>query len=270
MARHKKHPPHEEHADESWLVPYADLLTLLLALFIVLFATATPDESKYEEVIQALYQAFGGQIPDTVAEIPDDFEIFIPTNPDGTPKPTEPTDDTTNPDGTGGEGDGTGKGIGSLMTALDEYVHANNLESSVSVDPLGENILVTLKNDVCFESGSKQVTNDMKAKLSILAQILRENQDAEFPFEIIVAGHTDNVPMKTPGYTNWDLSVDRALECMRLLINDTGLDPAHFSVRGYGELQPVDTNDTAEGRLRNRRVEVLISQPKIVEEDVES
>jgi len=268
MARHKKHPPHEEHVDESWLVPYADLLTLLLALFIVLFATATPDESKYEAVLQALYQAFGGTMPETVEELPDDFDVFIPaTNPDGTPKPTEPGDTTTNPEGTGGDGDGAGKGIGSLMTALDEYVHANNLESTVSVDPLGENILVTLKNDVCFESGSKQVTAIMKEKLGTLAQILRENQDAEQPFEIIVAGHTDNVPMKTPGYTNWDLSVDRALECMRLLINDTGLDPANFSVRGYGELQPVDSNDTAEGRLRNRRVEVLISQPKIMAED---
>jgi chemotaxis protein MotB len=244
MNRPKKHQPHEEHVDESWLIPYADLLTLLLALFIVLFATATPDQEKYNAMIQALYQAFNGRLPAAADGVDAVF-------PDGAAQ-AELGDD--------GSEDGAGKGIDSLKAALDQYVQDNAMENMVSVELSGDNILITLKNDVCFEPGSKQVTAEMKVEIGILGQILKENQNEERPFEIIVAGHTDNVPTNTPGYTNWDLSVDRALECLRLFISDAGLNPEYFSVRGYGELQPVADNGTVDGRLRNRRVEVLISQ----------
>jgi chemotaxis protein MotB len=246
--------------DESWLIPYADLLTLLLALFIVLFATSSLDQAKYNAIKEALYEAFNGELPQGgtgQGKIPDD--ILLPYPGAGLPGqiPSEEPDPSAEPSGVGDGGP-----LGNLYTSMTEYVHANELENTVAVEFNGENVLITLKNDLWFESGSAEVTSTMREKAAILAQILKENQNEENPFEIIVAGHTDNRPINTPRYpSNLDLSLDRAAEVHRFLLKASGLSPAYFSSRGYGEEQPIASNDTVEGRAKNRRVELLISQP---------
>ncbi len=240
----RKHEEHEEHVDESWLIPYADLLTLLLALFVVLFATATIDQEKYNAVMEALHESMTGEVvPVEVLPYPPQTEL--PSNP---PPPTEEETDPM-------------AGMNSLYRAINAYVSDNGLSDYVAIEQLGDKVMITLSNDVWFASGSKNVTAEMRDKIPVIARILRENQDESRPFEIVVAGHTDNVPIVSiPNYSNWDLSVDRAVEFLRLLLKDSGMDPAHFSARGYGEMQPVATNDTPDGRQQNRRVEVLISQ----------
>ncbi len=240
-----KHRDHEEHMDESWLIPYADLLTLLLALFIVLFASSTVDKEKYNAVMEAMHEAFGP---------PPAFQSQV-LDPAAMPYPqiTEPDQET---------GDSS---LDSLYSAISDYVVANDLQETVSIRKEGQNVLLTLTNDIWFDSGSKEVSDVMLEKVTVIAQILRENHKAERPFEIVVGGHTDNVPTYIEGYTNWQLSVDRAVEFLRLLIQDSGMDPACFSARGYGESHPIASNATAQGRQKNRRVEVLISQTTPVE-----
>ena len=81
----------------------------------------------------------------------------------------------------------------------------------------------------------------------------------EPPRNIIISGHTDNVPIKNARYeSNWELSVMRAVEFMKIILKNEKLDPRWFSAKGFGEFQPVATNETAEGKTRNRRVEILI------------
>jgi chemotaxis protein MotB len=255
MAKRRK--PEEEHADESWLIPYADILTLLLALFIVLFAMSNVDQDKYDAMMKVFYQEFGGKI------ITDDGGASGGTgimDPDFPINPSEPTPSPTpTPDPNEGEGDDSP--TMQLYEMLQKAIKDNGLENSVGVQKDGEAVLITLTNDINFASGSAELTPTMRNTATIIAGLLQTTQDPDDPFDIIVTGHTDNVPMHTAQYaSNWELSLGRAVNFMKQLLADSELSPTIFSCRGYGEFAPIDTNDTPDGRQRNRRVEVLVSQ----------
>jgi len=251
MAR--KFKSEEAGSDETWLIPYADILTLLLALFIVLFAMSSVDESKYDALMQALNQEFGGaSILDDSGEATGPVTAVDILPPDiQQPAPEE-----------GGEDSGQGSvSINELYGKLSEDIKANNLEGDIGVEQNGDTVTITLKNDIMFASGSADLTEEMREAAKMLAAVLQDTQDPANPFSVIVNGHTDNVPISGGVYkSNWELSLFRAVMFMEELLADTTLDPKYFNCRGYGEYEPIDTNDTPEGRQKNRRVEVLVSQ----------
>jgi len=235
------------HVSESWLIPYADILTLLLALFIVLYASSTLDQAKFQAVMEGFFEAFGGSIP------------AIESGSEGTGGsftfPEAPPPDVTSP----GE---ERNPLNDLYASLLTYIDKNGLGDNISVGRLGDQVLITLRSDIWFASGSAEVTPTMRAEAKVLASMLTDTQNPENPFDIVVTGHTDNVPIHTARYpSNWELSMDRAVQFLVVLLSESNLDPTHFSARGYGEYQPIDTNDTPEGRQRNRRVELSVSQP---------
>ncbi|MDR0671335.1 MAG: OmpA family protein [Oscillospiraceae bacterium] len=261
MAKHKG-PPHEEHADESWLIPYADLLTLLLALFIVLFAASSIDSDKYQAIMSAFQDELGaGLLPGGEGVLPPG--MLPPGNGGSSPAPTTP------PSGGDGLGDSDIK-LWPLFDSLQDYVDDNHMDDNIDVAFTGQDVLITLKSDIWFSSGSAEITPSMQEQAHMLAQLLRDNQNPAYPLEVIVAGHTDNVPIHSSQYpSNWHLSARRALNFLMALLEDSGLDPTHFSSRGYGEYAPIATNSTPDGRQRNRRVELLVSQPLLHEDPKE-
>ena len=238
----KPHAPHDEHQDEGWLLPYSDMMTLLLALFIVMYAVSSVDQAKFNAMMEAMYTAFGGTTTQGV-------QLPLPY-PDAELPLTEETEAEINPS------------LQNLYLSLNSYVIDRGLQDSVAVQYSGSDILVTIKNDVFFASASADLTPELQEQAKILARLLHENQDPLLPFDVIVAGHTDNVPINNVKFpSNWHLSAHRALNFLEALLTDSKLDPTHFSSRGYGEYAPVATNDTADGRQQNRRVELLISLP---------
>ncbi|MDR1020547.1 MAG: OmpA family protein [Synergistaceae bacterium] len=260
MAR-RKEEPHEEHADESWLIPYSDLMTLLLALFIVLFASSTIEEEKFRAIMSALASSFGVSEGSSVIEMFPESNI-IPMDPD-VPLPQPPQEDSD-------EGDDKGDGgmfenqMDNLYSSLERYVSDNSLEGTIGLEFNGENVLITLKSDIWFQSGRADVTSNMVSQAHTLSALLKDNQDAAHPLEIIVTGHTDNVPIRTSRYpSNWYLSMERAFNFLAVLLENEGLNPGSFSARGYGEFQPIADNDTPEGRQLNRRVELMVSRPNM-------
>jgi chemotaxis protein MotB len=261
----KRHEEHEEHADESWLVPYADILTLLLALFIVLFASSSVDEQKYNAFAEAFYTAFNGYFSDVLSQglggdgSGDMGDLKLPYPNAGK------EDAEAQAEAEQAAAEAAALQLGNLFESLSEYVTENNLQNTIAVQFEGESVLVVLKNDVWFESGSADLTPTMYAQAGTLADLIQANQTPEEPLEVVVAGHTDNVPSNSARYpSNWYLSLARAVNFLAVLLDDGDLSPEHFSTRGYGELSPIATNDTPEGRKMNRRVELLISRPKII------
>jgi chemotaxis protein MotB len=263
----KRHEQHEEHADESWLIPYADLLTLLLALFIVLFASSSVDEQKYNAMAEAMYTAFNGYFTDVLSQglggdgSGDMGDLTLPYPNAG----KEDEEAKAKAEAEQAAAEAAALQLGNLFESLSEYVTENNLQNTIAVEFQGESVLVVLKNDVWFESGSADVTPTMYAQAGTLADLIQANQTPDEPLEVVVAGHTDNVPSNSARYpSNWYLSFARAVNFLAVLLEDGDLSAEHFSARGYGELRPVASNDTAEGRKLNRRVELLISRPKII------
>lgn len=237
MAKKKKHKKHEEHIDESWLIPYADLLTLLLALFIVLFASSSISAQKF----QAIASAFNNELQggSGVLEFPSPVE-------DPSMSETDEQERLRSADR---------KELQEMQQKMTAYIEANNLGDKVETVLNGEGLLLRIRDNVLFESGRAAIRPGQESSAQEIAALL----EADIPRSVIISGHTDNVPISTAQFeSNWELSAMRAVNFMKEILKNNNLDPRLFSAKGYGEYQPIATNDTTSGRAQNRRVEILI------------
>ena len=129
------------------------------------------------------------------------------------------------------------------------------LETQLATSLTIEGLSLTIRDNVLFNSGSADVRPE---DLNIAKEISRL-LEMDVPRSIIISGHTDNVPIKNANFeSNWELSVMRAINFMKILLENPQLNPELFSAKGHGEFQPIASNDTEEGRAQNRRVEILI------------
>lgn len=259
MGALKRKHKHEEHVDESWLIPYADILTLLLALFIVLFAASEVNSQKFQEISDSFNQELQGgtgileqQAP---VETPGDTSKLADLEEDG-----EEEESTKSPEAIAREKDF--KELGEIQEKIEAYIKEKGLSPRLQTMLTSKGLLLTIKEGVLYPSGSADITAEADAMAAEIAKLLV----TDVPRTIYIEGHTDNVPVDGERYpSNWELSSERAINFMKILLENKELDPRKFSATGYGEYQPVATNETPEGRAENRRVEVLIS-PHTVEE----
>ena len=131
----------------------------------------------------------------------------------------------------------------------------------LSVEVKNGKVYVSMSDKLLFKSGSASIEDKGLEAIKVLADVLDKNSD----IDILVEGHTDNIPIKTPLYKdNWDLSVARATSIVRILTDNYKISPLRLTASGKGEFSPRDTNTTPEGRARNRRTEIILS-PKLDE-----
>jgi chemotaxis protein MotB len=216
--------PFADNADKDrYLITYADLITLLLGLFIILYAISSIDNAKYETAINAMANVFGSQKNISKAE-------------------------------------GIGSGIINLSPAerlkgaLVNLIKKNNYSSSIRFEENERGITVHILEDIMYDPGKAELVETSKHVLKNLAVILRE-----LPNDIRIEGHTDNTPINTPLYpSNWHLSVARATSTAYYLMENERLNPDKISVVGYADVKPIAPNDTPEHRAQNRRVDIVI------------
>lgn len=243
MARRKKKQRHEEHIDESWLVPYADILTLLLALFIVLFASSSVDSVRFQQLSNVLNQVF------TSGTGFMDFPSDSPSN-----EPTSP-EQRTGAEDLEKLGKNEQEDLMEVQERVNAYIQKNDLTDKLGTNLTDEGMLISIRENVLFESGVAEVRRENRKIAKEISDLLV----MDLPRNIIVSGHTDNIPIKNYQYeSNWDLSVMRSVNFMKLLLENKELDPEMFSAKGHGEFKPVASNETKKGRAKNRRVEILI------------
>lgn len=258
----KKHAEnHEEHADETWLVPYADLLTLLLALFIVLFAMGKTDEKKLGQMGRSFHVAFGGGgttlfpfdhlapqlVPGenppatTNRDMPYKFEVSSAAPRNGEMPTQAVLRETVQ--------------LLQLKEAVDRYIRMQGLVGELEAQSTEEGVRLRIRDSALFPSGEAYLRPESQKLAADIAKLL-----VGLPQQIVVAGHTDNVPINTTQYpSNWELSGTRAINFMRYLLSqEPSLKPGNFSAIGYGEYRPIRPNNTDENRSKNRRVEVWI------------
>jgi chemotaxis protein MotB len=244
MARKKKQKHEEEHVDESWLLPYADLLTLLLALFIVLFAMSSVDAQKFQMLARAFNSTFTGGtgVLEYPSPIPDGEMEKLDQEKEK--KPEKEKQKTLEQEK-----------LKEIQKKVNAYIAANSLETQLKTTLTDEGLLITILNDIFFDSGNSSIRKKDEQLAKEISKLLVMNP----PRNIIVSGHTDNVPIQNAEFeSNWHLSVMRAVNFMKLLLENGQLDPRAFSAKGFGEYNPVADNKTKEGRQKNRRVEILI------------
>jgi chemotaxis protein MotB len=271
MARRHNHEEHENH--EAWAIPYGDLVTLLLAFFVVMYALSTVNQGKYRLLSDSLYAAFRGE-PRTLEPVQlgqhqagagadSHTGVLQQQRPDPQHAPAAgqlvklaPLMPQVTPTRAAELAAQAAQREAALTRVADQVQNALGdlvKRNLMTVRRKEMWVEVELRTDILFTSGSAQPAPAAVPVLARLGQAL-----APLPNAVRVEGYTDNVPIRTSVfYSNWELSAARAGSVVRVLSGE-GIDPERLAVVGYGEQRPVQSNDTAEGRNANRRVVVVI------------
>ena len=221
----KRHEEHENH--ERWLISYADFITLLFAFFVVMYSTASINAGKLRAVSDAMSSAFHPFISFSASAIRLTREQ-------------------------------TATEILKLDMGLYVKVVAElnkvDRQSRITVAKESRGIVIRMADKLLFEVGKAEVLPEAKPALDKIAALIRSS-----PNHVQIEGHTDNIPINTAVYpSNWELSAARAVGIMRYFVDEKGIDPDRFSIAGYAEYRPLVSNDTLEGRAKNRRVEIVL------------
>lgn len=273
MARQRRHKAHEEEEhenEERWLVSYADMMTLLFALFMVLFSISSVNISKYRTLQKALQAAFSGNIlpggraiaqPGATAN-----SSRAPTAAD-VPAIVPPTSSATEPSSVKGAANGATASLAQaqqeqsdferLKHQLDTYAQRHGFAKEVSTSVQGRGLVIRVLTDrLLFASGSATLMPVAQPLLGEIGALV--NLDRTHP--VAVEGNTDDVPIHGGAFpSNWELSTARASMVVRFLIA-RGVHAPRLSASGYADLRPLDSNATAQGRARNRRVEIVLQR----------
>lgn len=251
----KKKPSEEPQFDDSWLLPYADMLTLLLALFIILFAMSELDAQKYKQLTNIFKSEFFSNKGALESEVD---PVMLPEVTDT--EVVEKDDDYEEEAADGLDDNERDKVSGliqlqSIQEEIEAYIEKNNMADMLGTKLSDEGLLITILTDISFDSGSAHVNGEGVKIAKEVASFLHTDP----PHEIVISGHADDRPMYNKEFkSNWELSVMRAVNFMSLLLDNKHLDPEKFSAKGYGEYKPIVPNTNEENRAKNRRVEVLI------------
>jgi chemotaxis protein MotB len=281
MARKRKKP--EEPNELRWLTTYADVVTLLMAFFVMLYAISQVDQTKFQLFVSGLADPFdnpavaeglltsgsgfvdaGASATDTNTEsfgadsildgLPSIENLDDLDDNEDTETPTEGVD----PDPGAGEADPnavvTDDQLVEVREAIETALEAAGLIGNVDFEVTARGLVIAIATDhVLFASGSAQFGSDGDAIVSAIAPTL-----ATFNNTILVEGHTDTVPLLRAGYDNWNLSTDRALAVLKALARWEGIEPGRLVATGYGEHHPRASNETDDGKSANRRVELVV------------
>jgi len=250
MRRKKYLDQRQSDNHERWLVSYADFITLLFAFFVVMYAISSINEGKYRVVSDSLGSAFGSapKTPDlvTIAAQP---AVPLKTQQNAAKKNTSQRRQREQMQDMARD----------IMKVLAPLVK----EGKVRVTQSNRGITVEINASVLFAPGQAVLEENSAKTLRAVAQVVRDAGHA-----IQVEGHTDNVAIQNATFpSNWELSTARASSVVRLFI-DSGVGATRLTALGYGEHRPAESNDTPEGRARNRRVTVtmLSAEPERVTE----
>jgi chemotaxis protein MotB len=263
MARKKKHPEHVNH--ERWLVSYADFITLLFAFFTTLYAISTVDAKKAGKMVYSMQQAFNVDFfpsKDAVLGGTPSTEGVGGKGAGGSKTSLQvvsslvPKTASGGGSGEGGDGDlGAHQRMRALARQVVEVIQARGLAGKVDVkiEPQ-RGLVISLAEAAFFDSGAAELKAGAVGAMEAIAEILRRA-----PQQVRVEGHTDDRPIRTARFpSNWELSAARAVFIVEVLVQEYGLSPDQLSAAGYASFRPVDTNETSEGRARNRRVDIVL------------
>lgn len=269
MAKRRQEEPPK--GSPAWMATFSDLMNLLLCFFVLLFSMSSVDEAKYEELVVSLSQSFsifdgggsaigeGPLISSGVSQL-NELDDFY--NSMGKASESEETD----------EGDPMEqykeqlekeqkKQTEQLYDEVSELVEESNIGDQVELgmDDDYQYVKISLSGGILFESGQDEFLPKAKPILSKVGDILKLYKGSLIKIE----GHTDNIPISSGRYAdNMELSTDRAISVWTYLVQQKGLNPKTLEASGRSQYAPVASNKTAEGRAKNRRVEIKIYNEK--------
>lgn len=234
MSRKKSIKP--EVRTDTWLATFADTMTLLLTFFIVLYSFSTVDSSKFKQVASSFQSELSGQASKSVL----DFNVKSGE----VPLVGEHALTTTSSNETQ-----------SIYEKVQSFIKEKKLQSIVVIKSDNRGVIIQLRENIIFQSGNAEIIDKSKPVLNSINALI-----ATFPNDIVIEGHTDNIPISNSEYkNNWQLSSDRALKVLEyFVVIKKQKQPNRFRSVACGEYQPIAPNNKDVNRALNRRVNILI------------
>lgn len=254
MPRRDKHTSHDQENHERWLVSYSDFMTLLFAFFVVMYSISSVNEGKYKVLSKTLINAFDvkGKKNDSSTELIEFGEGSKNSVIDFSGQINKEGDIKADPDG---DGDNIGSLLGELTKQIDSAFGDLIKNGEISVSGTETWVEISLSSGLLFNSGSATLNAGATPIMEEISGIL-----SSYKNPIHVEGFTDDIPIQSGIFpSNWELSAARSAAVVRLL-SENGIAPNRLAAIGYGQYQPVASNDTAEGRGQNRRVALIVSR----------
>jgi chemotaxis protein MotB len=244
-------------ADSRWLITYGDLVTLLMAFFIALYGISHADKAKFDSFLKGL-GPFGNPAAANSGILKGGPSIVGSGTGVGSAQagttPAAKSGGTPSNGPAAGAVRATQSDLPAVAAQIHQALEARGLGGAVTFTVESRGLVATIATDhVLFDTGSTRVSAAGQQIIAAIAPTLSGISN-----RVLVEGHTDNVPLNQNGYTNWNLSTDRAVAVLQILQGSFGIDPARLSGAGYGEYHPVASDATAQGRAANRRVEVVV------------
>lgn len=251
MARKKEPEKHVNH--ERWLVSYADFITLLFAVFVTLYAMSQSDKKKAEEVMQSIQQSFGmiqaGAPSPKMNVLPSSQVSVIPAI-----KPEMAFVPGTRSARSQSRTRADEKDFRQIKSSIEAYLVKQSAQSKVSLTITRRGLIVSLKEAGFFDSGQAQIKPSAYELINTIGEAM-----SQYNNPLRLEGHTDNIPISTSQFpSNWELSTARAVNGLKYLVKNFDVDPDKISATGYAEFRPLADNATAEGRAKNRRVDLVM------------
>lgn len=237
MRRRKKSHPEEHGNADRWLLTYADMITLLMAFFIMMYSMSVLNTAKFNQAAISIRSGFGG---------------IMPRQGNAVVRPSGGSFDPSQNVQIAGV-------KWRIISPLVNNIEQKKQKMSAKIGEDNRGIVITLSSDqFLFEPGSAQINQQAYKLLDNIADTL-----GKIPNNVQIEGHTCDLQTKNEKYAdNWELSSARAISVLRYLVENKGLPAKQFSVAGYGSIRPVSPNNTEKERSQNRRVEIVILRPE--------
>lgn len=253
----------EEDEGAGWLYTYADLMTLLLVFFVLLFSLSSIEAERFEMAMRSLNEAFQGdsgansiiELPHEApikTEHPADVEESLPAQNVADEQAEKPNENEAKDHSVVIDAEWR-----QLTEDVSKQLQLLVSEEAVEVSaPKDGKVVIKVSGDLLFPSGSAEFNPEMMSVLDSMVLTLKKNPDMKLSIE----GHTDNIPIETARFpSNWDLSAIRATNVLRYMVRG-GLGIERVSATGYGESKPLVLNDSLENREKNRRLEFVLER----------
>ncbi|WP_419393575.1 flagellar motor protein MotS [Cytobacillus praedii] len=247
MMKLKRRPAGQAKGAPGWMVTFSDLVTLILVFFILLFSMSQIDMIKFKAITESFQEHF--------------FDFY----PSMVPLDNPAVGETDSPEKDSGN-DMSEESLQNLLTEVQSFLDKNDLDDVIIANRTERGVVLVLQEQVLFDPGQATLLGDSHAFLNKVGELL-----VKLPNLVKVEGHTDDIPMSSFRYpSNWELSAARASSVINYLMANHQLDSRRFIAVGYADTRPIVSNDSPENRQKNRRVEIIISDPKYSEDDLVS
>lgn len=270
----------------AWMATYGDLVTLLLCFFVLLFSMSSVDVAKFKAALSSFADQIdvfpggtaltdGELLANGISQLNDIQVTFtggmaLNTEGDST-SPSGDSEDTSDSSSSNSSSNNSSNNTsdntdasqdpyqlaGKIAQEFKDQIVDQGFEENVSISYTANYIKFTLQGEFLFDSGKANLKTDAAKLIGVIAEIIK--QDKYKDYDVQIEGHTDNLSINSAQFpNNWILSSYRAFAVLDELIKKYGFDPEQVAATGYGEFRPIESNDTAEGRAANRRVEIKV------------